>query len=90
MANPLHPEKGTVLFNHTAENCGTTLSIPIQQLESVINGYEDGEDAWLSPECDDHCLIDNSLKPCDHPHCRNSIVRNFLERLRRHKIEKTA
>jgi len=90
MANPLHPEKGAVIFNHQTENCGTILSVSIAELKQIIDGYEDGENAWLSPECDDHCLTDNSLKPCDHPQCKNAMVRDFLQRLRAHTIERTA
>lgn len=90
MANPLRPEMGCVMFNHQAENCGTTLSIPIRELRDFIEGYEDGEDAWLSPACDDHCLIDSSLRPCAHPTCRNAVVHSFLQGLLTQRLEKTA
>ena len=90
MANPLHPEKGALMFNHRVENCGTTLSIPIQEMKQLIGGYEDGENAWLSPDCDGHCLIDDSLKPCDHPNCWNAIVGDVFQKLLTNRIEKSA
>lgn len=80
-AHFLDGNKSVCLFQHQVPNCQTTLAVPVILFADVIPGFIQSDDALFSNSCRGICLTDNRLIPCDHPYCRNALVRRFVQKL---------
>lgn len=80
-AHFLDGEKSILMFHHETAGCNTTLAIPLQEFVDLIPGYHETELAYGTDSCRAICLTDNDLMPCDHPNCKNALVRQFVQEL---------
>lgn len=78
-------DKSVLLFQHNTLGCNTTLALPVGEFSGLIPGYDRTPNAFQSPSCRGICLTNNQLKPCDHPNCRNALVRGFVRKLLQEK-----
>lgn len=68
-------------FNHYVSFCGTTFTIPVEKLRSLVCENIPAEKLAGTPECRQHCLDLHDVDPCDRD-CRNAAYRKLLECLK--------
>ncbi len=75
------PDKGSFLFTHDTENCGTTLSIEVWKFKKLLNREVDflpfnpGKD----PDCDLRCTRETDLTPCPAKNCNGTMIRELIQ-----------
>ena len=67
-------ELGTLMFNHDAQGCGTTLEIEIERFSDLYDGPRYMASLRGTDECSGHCLRIENLKSCNKP-CANGWAR---------------
>lgn len=72
-----HLREGFFLFNHLAEGCFTTLSIPAAEFLDLHEGEIFKERRDGTPECVGHCLHQSDLSPCP-ARCECAFVRKVV------------
>jgi len=73
-----YPEKGLLLFNHTAQGCGTTLVAEVFNFMDLYSGPIYSEGLTGSEECPEHCLDKDNLEKCSAK-CAYSHVREIIQ-----------
>ncbi len=73
--------EGFFLFNHIAEECGTSLAIEARDFTDMHNGPIFEARLENSETCPDYCKEPTSLKTC-HEKCECSYVRDVLEKVK--------
>lgn len=71
-------ERGMFLFNHTTDQCKTTMAIVVEEFRDLYTGkYYTGSKA-LTESCPRYCLDEKQLSRCD-AFCECAYVREIIE-----------
>ena len=65
---------GTLMFNHVAFGCGTTLELEIGDFEDLVAARRHGRRLDGTEECHGHCLRIRNLERCE-AQCDNAWAR---------------
>lgn len=70
-------EAGLLLFTHMAEDCLTTMSIPVYKFDDLYSGERYAENKALSEECPRYCLDMEMLDRCTAK-CECAFIREII------------
>jgi len=76
-----HPDKGSFLFTHIKENCGTTLSIEVWKFKKLLGRevdflpFKPGEE----PNCALRCTKETDLGSCPAKNCNGNAIRELIQ-----------
>ena len=75
------PDKGSFLFTHDRDDCGTTLLVEVWKFKKLLNRevdflpFKPGED----PDCDLRCAQETDLTSCPAKNCNGTVVRELIQ-----------
>jgi hypothetical protein len=78
---PQTPEKGSFLFTHDKENCGTTLFVEVRKFKKLLGReveflpFTPGE----NPNCEFRCINETDLLPCAAKTCNGNVIRELMQ-----------
>lgn len=76
-----NPGKGSFLFTHDKENCGTTFSIEVRKFKELL-----GREVEFLPftpaadqECELRCIQETDLQTCKARNCNGNVIRELIQ-----------